>query len=158
MLSAMNPTIPKEEAHTFLTSNDIGALATTSSDGMPHVRLVYYAADADFSIYFLSLANTRKADDIQNGSKAAFVVTGNDRHHTLQIEGIFEEMTDTAIFGPMISSLTAHLFPKGESSAPITHLDTAKPVFFKISPTWIRWGDFTHGAKNSEVLHTINPS
>jgi general stress protein 26 len=142
----------RADALSFLTSNSIGALATISSENNPRVRLVYYATDSDFSIYFLSLENTRKTSDIRSNEKAAFVVSSPDSHHTLQIEGVFEEMTDTATFGPVIANLTSHLFPKGEDSAPLTHLDTAKPVFFKLAPRWIRWGDFTKGTKSDDVF------
>jgi hypothetical protein len=73
------------------------------------------------------------------------------------MEGAFEEMTDTATFGPMLSQLTTHLFPKGDISAPVTHLDTAHPVFFKFTPTWIRFADFTAGNGNKEVFSLITP-
>ncbi|MEO6536376.1 MAG: pyridoxamine 5'-phosphate oxidase family protein [Candidatus Paceibacterota bacterium] len=151
----MEQTQQREAALSFLTSNSIGALATVSTEGTPRVRLVYYATDPDFSIYFLSLENTRKTIDIRSNTKAAFVVSSNDSHHTLQIEGLFEEMTDTATFGPVIDSLTKHLFPENDISAPITHLDKSKPVFFKLSPTWIRWGDFSKGTTSEEVFFEL---
>jgi general stress protein 26 len=142
----------RNNALNFLQANSIGALATKSPEGDPHVRLIYYACDDTFSLYFLSLANTRKADDIATNKKAAFVVSSSDSHHTLQIEGVFEEMTDTETFGPMIVNLTKHLFPKDDSPAPITHLDPSHPVFFKLTPTWIRWGDFTQGNGSEKVF------
>jgi general stress protein 26 len=145
----------RKEALAFLKAHTIAAIATKSAEGNPHVRMVYYACDDAFAIYFLSLANTRKAADIKANKEAAFVVSSPDTHHTLQIEGVFEEMTDTGTFGPTIVSLTQHLFPKGEEAAPITHLDASHPVFFKLSPTWIRWGDFTRGGGNKEVFFEV---
>jgi general stress protein 26 len=151
----MTDTDPQKAAYAFLTQNSIGALATKSPDGNPRVRLVYYASDDSFSIYFLSLANTRKVADIHADPAAAFVVASSDTHHTLQMEGAFEEMTDTVTFGPVLSELTKHLFPKGEISAPITHLDAAHPVFFKFTPTWIQWSDFTLGTESKDVVFKI---
>lgn len=87
--------------------------------------------------------------------EAAFVVTGPDERHTLQIEGLFEEITDTATFGPIITSLASHLYPKGEPTAPIAHLDNAKPVCFKLKPTWIRYADFDNGLGSENVFAEI---
>jgi general stress protein 26 len=147
----------RSAALAFLTENDLAALSTVSSEGGPRSRLVYYAADDAFSVYFLSLANTRKVADIRANPKAAFVVMSDDKHRTLQIEGSFEEITDTATFGPILSELTKHLFPKGEESAPVAHLDEARPVFFKLVPSWVRFGDFTLAKGSSDAFAEINP-
>jgi general stress protein 26 len=149
-------TDPKSAALSFLKDNCVGAVSTLSEAGTPRVRLVYYAADDSFSVYFLSLGNTRKVTDIRADSRAAFVVAGPDAHHTLQMEGTFEEITDTATFGPILSDLTKHLFPEGEESSPLDHLASAKPVIFKFSPTWIRWGDFTHPSRSEEAFTEIS--
>jgi general stress protein 26 len=151
-----NETTPKDQILAFLESHELGALATTSPEGEAHVRLVYYANDPVGNLYFLSLANTRKVADIRANTKAAFVVVSDDKEHTLQIEGNFEEITDTATFGPIIVTLTRHLFPNGEPSAPVTHLDPSKPVCFKLTPSWIRWGDFTKGRGNENVFTEID--
>jgi hypothetical protein len=138
-----NETTPKDQILAFLESHELGALATTSPEGEAHVRLVYYANDPVGNLYFLSLANTRKVADIRANTKAAFVVVSDDKEHTLQIEGNFEEITDTATFGPIIVT-------------PVTHLDPSKPVCFKLTPSWIRWGDFTKGRGNENVFTEID--
>jgi general stress protein 26 len=151
----MTDSTKKEAALAFLKSHDLAMLATVSAEGQPRARLVYYASDEAFNIYFLSLANTRKVADIRANPKAAMVISSDDKQHTLQLEGTFEEMTDTATFGPIITELSRHLFPEAEPAAPITHLDKDKPVFYKLAPTWIRWGDFTLGDGTAEVFAEI---
>ncbi|HEY4488965.1 MAG TPA: pyridoxamine 5'-phosphate oxidase family protein [Candidatus Paceibacterota bacterium] len=146
----------KEIALNYLKTNELGALATKSPEGKPRVRQVYYACTDDFSVYFLSLANTRKVSDIRANEEAAFVVTGSDKRHALQIEGVFEEITDTATFGPIITSLTSHLYPEGEPTAPVAHLDNAKPVCFKLKPTWVRYADFDAGLGSTSVFTEIS--
>lgn len=146
----------KQEALAFLKSHSLASLATVSPEGQPRARLLYYASDDAFNTYFLSLANTRKVADIRANPKAALVVASDDKEHTLQIEGVFEEMTDTATFGPMITELSKNLYPETGPSAPITHMDKAHPVFFKLTPTWIRWNNFTLGDGNSQVFAEIS--
>lgn len=148
----------KQEALAFLKSHSLATLATVSPEGQPRARLVYYASDDAFNVYFLSLANTRKVTDIRTNPKAALVVASGDKEHTLQIEGEFVEMTDTATFGPMITELSRNLYPEAGPSAPITHMDKARPVFFKLAPTWIRWNDFTLGDGNSRIFTEIPAS
>lgn len=154
----MENTKHREDALTFLKSHSVAALATLSAEGQPRVRLVYYTGDDSFTTYVMTLSNTRKVADIHANRRAAIVISSEDKTHTLQIEGMFEEMTDTETFGPVVTELTKHLYPEGEPSAPIAHMDTAHPVLFKLVPTWIRWGDFTHGTHTNEVLFEIDPT
>ncbi|MHA4874923.1 pyridoxamine 5'-phosphate oxidase family protein, partial [Enterococcus faecium] len=84
-----------DEALSFLLAHNTGVLATIASDGGPRARLVYYTCDDEFRVYFMSLANTRKAEDIANNAKAAFVVSETSLPRTLQIEGTVEDLTDT---------------------------------------------------------------
>jgi len=145
----------KSDAVAFLKAHSHGSLATVSVEGTPRVRTLYYACDDALSVYFLTLANTRKVNDIHSNPHAAFVVTDLEGNQTLQIEGVFEEITDTATFGPVLSDLTARLFPKGEPSAPITHMDSAMPLLFKLVPTWVRFGDFSEAYGSNEVFSNV---
>jgi len=153
----MTNSTPKDEALTFLKAHSLATLATISPEGNPHARIVYYASDDAFNVYFLSLANTRKVADIRVNPKAAVVISDDDKQHMLQIEGVFEEMTDTATFGPIITKLSQNLFPEDGPEAPVTHMDKAKPVFFKLAPTWVRWSNFTLGRSSAEVFAEIVP-
>lgn len=147
-------TDPRTDALTFLKAHDLGALATVAENGDPRVRLLYYVTDDACNLYFMTLAHTRKSTEIRTDGRAAFTVASDDASHTLQIEGVFEEMTDTATFGPVLVELTKHLFPDDHAPAPITKFGTDTPVLFKLKPTWIRWADFTKepGEVFSEIL------
>jgi len=145
----------RSDALTFLKAHSCGSLATVSAEGTPRVRTLYYSCDDSLSVYLLTLANTRKVSDMHSHPQAAFVVTDTEKNQTLQIEGVFEEITDTATFGPMLSELTSRLFPEGKPSAPITHMDAAKPLLFKLVPTWIRFGDFSETNASKEAFSSV---
>ncbi len=145
----------RTDALAFLKNHSLGTLATLSTEGTPRARVLYYACDESLSLYFLTLANTRKVADIRANPKAAFVVTDAEKNQTLQIEGVFEEITDTATFGPILSELSGRLFPEESQAAPITHMDSAKPVFFKLVPTWIRFGDFVEANGSAEAFSEV---
>lgn len=145
----------RSDALAFLRSHSLGSLATISPEGMPRVRAVYYACDESLSVYFLTLENTRKVADIHADPHAAFTVTDASANQTIQIEGVFEEITDTATFGPILSELTARLFPEGQPAAPITHMDKAKPVFFKLVSSWVRFGDFSESSVSEKAFTVV---
>lgn len=144
-------------ALTFLKSHSVGTLATISPEGMPRARTVHYAATDSFEIFFLTLSGTRKVEDIVGERRAAFVVSDEDAPQTLQIEGTIVEQPDLTIADPIVAALIQTLMARGDSFAPLTHLDTGNILCYKLTPTWIRWGDFTHGEGSHEVFSAITP-
>ncbi len=138
-------TAEQSSARTFLKEHSLGVLATLSPDGAPRARSVYYAADDDCNIYFCTLAGTRKVADIAVHAQAAFVVSTSDAPQTVQLEGTITDLTETATITDEVRSLLDTLMEHGTHFAPLTHLDPGKVAFYKLTPTWIRFGDFTDG-------------
>lgn len=146
----------KEAALAFLKERETGALATRSPEGAPRVRTVYYAADDSFSIYFLTLAPTRKADDLISDPRAAFVVSDTGEPRTLQMEGVVENLTGTATDTmPAVRALIERTQARGPQFAPPARLDAASILFFRLVPSWARFGDFTKGQGSAEVFSEI---
>lgn len=144
-------------ARTFLTENSVGVLATVAPDGTPRARTVYYAANDSFEIFLLTLAGTRKVEDINAHAQVAFVVSDPALPATLQIEGTLSAQPDTAAIDPMVSRLMDTLMQHGDSFAPVTHLDQQNILFYKLTPSWIRFGDFSKGQGTDEVFSVITP-
>jgi len=151
----MTETDTKIQARSFLAGNSLGTLATLSKDGLPRARSVYYATDDTFAVYFVTLAGTRKVEDIAHNTAAAFVVSDEDAPATLQIEGQIENITDTAVLDDTVHSILETLMKKGEHFAPVTHMDVGQIQFYKLTPTWVRFGNFVVGEGNSEVFSDV---
>ena len=147
----------KTEALAFLKAHKTGVLATISPSGHPRARTIYYACDDSFSIYFVTLIHTRKSDDIKEHERAAFVISEEQIPQTLQLEGPITDLTETATIDPVLSDLTKVLMSNTTYFAPITRFDSAKILFFRLKPDWVRWGDFTKGQGTEEVLSPIYP-
>jgi general stress protein 26 len=145
----------RPDAIEFLKTQKTGVLATLSPDGNPRARLVYYASDDAFAIYFITLANTRKAEDITKHSAAAFVVANENVPQTVQIEGKITDVTESAIVDPILVHLFENLKSNSVYFAPLTRFDPGDLRFFKLTPTWIRWGDFTSGIGTDELFSEI---
>jgi uncharacterized pyridoxamine 5'-phosphate oxidase family protein len=148
----MNPNTEgkREEALSFLVNHDAGVLATLSPASEPRARLVYYTCDDAFNVYFMTLKNTRKVSDVAANPHAAFVVSEMDVPRTLQIEGTVED--------PLLVDFMHRLMSHTAYNIPISHFDASEFTFFRLTPTWVRWGDFTFGQGTDNVLTEIDPN
>ena len=132
----------KQTALTFLKDRTLGTLATLSGDGTPRARTIHYVASDAFEIYFITLAGTRKVEDINANHLGSFVVYDDAVPRTVQIEGTISEQADTTIGDPYMQQLLGILEAKGDHFAPLTHLDANTVLFYKLTPTWVRYGNF----------------
>lgn len=145
----------KAAAASFLHTHSVGVLATLSPNGTPRARSVYYATDDSFSIYFWTLTSTRKTEDIATNAYGAFVVSDENTPQTLQIEGTISDLTETATINDVIHRLSEKFMERGTHFAPLTHLDSGKIVFYRLTPTWVRFGDFTDGFGSDKTFTEI---
>lgn len=146
----------REDALAFLSSHTLGVLATLSPEGAPRSRTMYYASDGTFALYVLTLLGTRKTADLAHDARASFVVSDENAPKTLQIEGTVSDLTETTeIDAPTVRALLETLLARGERFAPVTRLDANAMRFYKLTPTWVRWGNFTEGQGTDEVLSEL---
>ncbi|KND49276.1 MAG: hypothetical protein AB203_02675 [Parcubacteria bacterium C7867-008] len=145
----------KAAALSFLKSNNTGVLSTLSPDGTPRSRMVYYVCGEDFSIYFLTLISTRKVEDIKHRAEVAFSVSNENVPQAVEIEGIAKDVSDIPVSDETVQSVFRQLQSNTTYQAPLTHFDAAVVKLFRITPTWIRWGDFTSGKHTSDVLSEL---
>lgn len=139
----MNEEQIKQLALDFLKKEKTGVLATATTDGVPHAALLYYVCDDAFTIYFSTLSSTRKFEVLSKNPRAAFAVTTIDVPQTLQMEGIVSEVEEDEKLKLGFSSLIEILESNTLYGWPITKMHEGKVVLMKLTPTWIRWGDFT---------------
>ncbi|CAN5770525.1 hypothetical protein BH11PAT2_BH11PAT2_09820 [soil metagenome] len=142
----------QEEALSFLVNHDAGVLATASLQGQPSARTVYYTCDDSFNVYFMTLRATRKAAQLVSNQHAAFVVSEMVIPRTLQIEGLVSDVSDTAVNDALLSDFMKRLMSHTPYGIPLEHFDSSVLAFFKLSPTWIRWGDFTFAVGTDSVF------
>lgn len=148
----------RDEALSFLVNHDTGVLATASLTGEPHARLIYYTCDDAFNVYFITLKKTRKVADIAVNNKAAFVVSEEEIPRTLQLEGTVSDLSDTATVDPLLTDFVHRLLSHKKYGIPLFHFDGGEFKFYKFTPTWVQWGEFTFGQGTDSVLTQIDPT
>lgn len=155
----MNTSMEEQRAAAlaFLKTEELGVLATSTPEDGPSARPLYYAADDDFNVFFTTLKNTRKVADILKSGRAAFTIYDRKKPAVLEIHGTIADCTESAVIGPVITELAHRISAKGDHFAPLTRLDSSVARFFKLTPTWIRYGDFSAGTGTDEVFTEIVP-
>ena len=147
----MNTPQTKATAAVFLKTRKSGVLSTLSPEQTPRARIVYYAADSSFVLYFLTLKNTRKVEDMTAFPQVAFTVFDEQSLQTLQLEGYATDITNAPVPDAILEKLFDNLEMHSSHYGPLARLDRSDVVVYKITPTWIRYGDFTQGEHSDDV-------
>lgn len=139
----------RADALAFLIRHKTGVLATTGSEFGIHASMVYYTADSDFNVYFLTLMDTRKFKALQAHPQVAFTVATPDVPQTLQIEGMAADITLDPDAAKKKEELLKVLNSNPWFYPPSSKLDPADSVLVWIRPTWVRWADYAFAEPGS---------
>lgn len=126
----------KQLLATLLGNNKLATLSTISSDGTPQSALVAFAEDNDLNLYFQTRSATRKYANLTNNAKVSIVIGWSlDSLKTLQYEGNAVEVKGSAEI--------KDLFINKESPSTVEYLNHSDARFFKVTPTWLRYSDYS---------------
>jgi general stress protein 26 len=121
----------------FLRAHKLAIQATASADGAPQAAVVGYAVTDRFELVFDTLDSTRKARNLRENPKLAFVVgglkAGDER--TVQYEGVADEPTGAEC--ERLKAVYYAVFPDGPS-----RLGWPGLIYVRVRPTWIRYSDY----------------
>lgn len=140
-----------EKLKRFLDSHAIAALSVISKDDMPYSATVYTVVDEKLNFYFMSRNNSKKTENIEKNNKAALTIFDQDNPITVQVQGHIERVENhesiTNLFVKIAES-NAHEKAGFHWPPPISRIDNHEDIsVYKITPTWLRMGDFS-GASN----------
>ncbi|OGI85714.1 hypothetical protein A3A05_03110 [Candidatus Nomurabacteria bacterium RIFCSPLOWO2_01_FULL_41_12] len=128
-------------------------VSTVTEDRKPESAFVYYTFDENLNIYFITRAGSRKYKNGMKNPNISFVVFTENPPKTLQLEGTLSIVTDpkaqTWLFPELVTLATErNLVP------PISQMDTSEVMFMKITPNWVRFGNFELG-RNDGMFQEI---
>lgn len=145
----------RADALAFAKAHTAGVLATVSKDFMPHASVVYFVADDNFNIYFLTKRDSRKFAAIKAHPQVAFTLGRQDIPQTLQIEGMASELESKEDQDAHLPDLMQVLSEQKPGLAPAGKMDGELAIMW-LRPTWIRWGDFSKtGIGNDNLFFDI---
>lgn len=139
----------RKDALSFLRRHKVAVLATATS-GTPHAAVIFYVADTNFNIHFLTRVDTRKFQAIQDNPQVAITIGTVDIPQSLQIEGIARSIEVNSPALSMKKELMGMLDVNHWFHAPITKQDPTMVHEMRIEPTWIRWSDYAFEQEGNE--------
>ena len=147
----------------FLYQHDTMTLATIGPAGEPQAAAVFYVADDELDLYFLSDPDSRHGRNLTREPRVAATIQadGQDWQEItgLQIEGtatVVEEANEIArvaqLFAKRFDFLRELLADGDAVGAPDLQGPLASGRFYAVRPTWIRSIDNTRGFGHKEEL------
>ena len=127
----------KQKALEFLRERNTMVVSTVSDSGEPQASTVYFMADDNFNIYFLTFKESRKCENLKSNGKIAFVVGTGPEVVTIQGGGNAEflDEKEAQVFYELIEKVSF----KSPWQWPVTLLAKEGFCTFKIKPIWMVW-------------------
>jgi general stress protein 26 len=131
----------------FLAENDLAVLSTISRTGVVNGAVVYYTMDSDGFVYILTRSESTKARGVIAHGQVALTVHEPGTLKTAQVQGMARVETDQSIREDIFNKIIKPRPYQGESHMPpVTKLKNGSYMVIKITPTSIRYNDYTkHG-------------
>jgi hypothetical protein len=139
----------------FLRSQSTLTLSTVGPDELPAAADLYFAADRQLVLYFISEADSRHARNLAHNPRVAATIHAQAwdwrEIRGVQVEGVCQALTSPAgraralaLYGRKFSFL-------GAFAAVLT-----RHVVYQITPHWVRWLDNREAFGHKEEL-ILNP-
>ena len=123
----------------------MGVLSTAGKDGTPWGSAVYFFADDDFNIFFVTRADTRTYKNIEENSLVALTVADETRQTTVQIAGAISKVPPQDYMDVMFHKLVK-IRPSNDESwtPPPNKIHKGNFMPLQLTPTKLQFADFGH--------------
>lgn len=121
-----------------MRSQRYGVQSSLHPDGRPQSAIVGIAVSDSFEVVFDTLGTSRKAANLRQSPAVAMVIgpVDADASRSVQLEGVADEPQGDD--RERLVNLYLTVFPDGRERQDWPHL-----TYFRISPRWIRYSDFS---------------
>ncbi len=132
----------------FLSTQRLSVISTADPEtSTPESALIAFVELEDLSLYFQTKSHTRKAENLSKNQHVSFVIGLTlAESTTVQYQGEATRVTDAGEI-----ERAKQLFRAKDSPA-VPHLDHPDAVLFKVTPTWVRFSDYSQGKPLIEEL------
>lgn len=121
----------------FMREHRLAVQVSVSREGHPQAAVVGIAVTDEFEIVFDTLSSTRKATNLRQNSRLAFVIggliAGDER--SVQYEGVADEPSGDEL--ERLKSLYYTVYPDGPR-----RLSWSGLIYIRVRPVWIRYSDY----------------
>jgi general stress protein 26 len=150
-----------QKVYTFLQHHPMGILSTVSSHGKPWGSAIYYVADEDFNLFFVTRIETFKYQNLEKHPFAALTVADSETQTTVQVAGEISRVP-VQDYMDIIFEKLAKIRPEGDYAwtPPLDKIHKGNYMPLKLTPTKLQYADY--GLRKSDVhtdyIQTIIPA
>lgn len=149
-----------EQLRAFLAAHNTMTVATVGPQGEPQAAAVFYAADEQLNLYFLSSPSSRHSQNLLRDARVAATIHADGQAwkeiRGLQIEGIVQQVEGPLMlaqavrtYGGRFDFLRGLLGDAAEGPAALRG-PVASSRFYVLRPAWIRLIDNSQGFGHKE--------
>lgn len=133
----------------FLKSRRLAVEATQRAGAAPQAAVVGVVTSDELELFFDTLGDTRKAQNLRRDARIALVVGFDlDDPRTVQLQGVADEPTGADL--ARLKRLYLEAFPDGVERERWPGI-----AYFRVRPTWLRFSDFRGATPVIEELVPI---
>lgn len=128
------------ELLSFMREHPLVVQASVSPFGSAQAAVVGIVVTDDFDVFFDTLDQSRKVENLRRNPRIAFVIGGTaaGAERTVQYEGLADEPTGAEL--KRLQELYFESFPDGRERQRWPGI-----TYIRARPTWIRYSDFDPG-------------
>lgn len=133
-------TTDKEKIYLFIKHKMLAVIATTNTTTpYPESALVAFTEEPNLTLYFQTHKESRKANNIKGNPHVAFVIGLELQDKgTVQYQGLAEQLVEEE---EVIACKKRFLEKKSPTDE--TFLNRPDAIFFKVTPVWIGYWDYS---------------
>ncbi len=140
-----------------LSKSHVGALATIDHAGMPHLSVMYFKVNNDFTLHFATKRGTKKHANLTKKADVRVLIFDEKKQLTIQIEGAAHEVRDAAEEQRVIEHAYMLASENNFDAPPISKLQAGEYVAYKIKPARITMAMFTRPQRGGyDMLETLD--
>lgn len=139
-----------KRVYSFLKKHQMGVLSTAGAEGTVWGAAVYFLADDDLNIYFVTRSGTHKYRNIEVQPFAALAVTDSKAQITVQLSGNISIMPVKKYMAVFFDKFAA-MRPDGDYrwAPPVDKVDKGNYIPLQLTPTHMQYADY--GRRRIEV-------
>lgn len=129
----------------FLRTQKLCVISTINLiQATPESALIAFVEDEELNLYFQTSRETRKAKNLELNRNVSFVIGSQENPATtVQYEGAARQL----INDDEIAACKQRFLAKASPST-LAHLEKPTTIFFRVTPTWIGYSDYSQGKPN----------
>jgi general stress protein 26 len=151
--------LTKSYIRDFLSHESLAVVSSVSEEGKPHAATIFFSVNNEFQLFFSTRRDSQKYKNIAANPAVSVVVSNLELMVTVQIEGTATEVTDATELQQFMDTMLKISMERSQMErwmAPVHLLKNGDFVVMKVSPQWMRVGDFRDIQQNpSDYFHEL---